>query len=97
MEIEGHNQAFRRSFFSRNRSSNSSFVKIQELLVMRRILVLDSKDSKHLGFFREKKGSNPKWLVSNPFFRETFWGNGGEKERREEKSDLFLLKKVDKT
>ena len=32
-------------------------------------------------FQGKKKGSNPKWLVSNPFFCETFLGNGGEKGR----------------
>ena len=53
--------------------------KVTFRVVMKRILVSDSKDSKHLGFFRGKKGSNPKWLVSNPFFAKHFGEMGGEK------------------
>ena len=68
--------------------------KVYILIVMERIL--DSKDSKHLGFFREKKRLESQVAGFESFFRETFWGNGREKERREEKSHLFLLKKVDK-
>ena len=32
-------------------------------------------------FQGKQKSSNHKWLVSNLFFHETFWGNGGEKGR----------------